>query len=89
MSALGPKMAEALKRRLADLRAARYVGDLLAGSPRELDGADQRHMAIGLTDGHRMVFAANHTRNMLTEAGRVDWTMVSRIKVLRIERNDE
>lgn len=80
-------MAEILKHRLADLRAATSVKDLVAGQPRELDGADRHHMAIELCDGLRLIFCANHSINPITETGDVDWSRVSRIKILRIEGN--
>ena len=56
---LGVRMAEKLKRRLADLRAATCVKDLVAGRPRELD-ARHRRIAVDLSEGSRIVFCANH-----------------------------
>lgn len=83
---LGAKIAENLKHRLADLRAATSVKDLVVGWPRELDGVDRQHVALELCDGHRIVFSANHANNPMTAADDVDWPKVSRIKILRIER---
>ena len=84
MSELGTRVAEFLKRRLADLRAATSVDDLVAGRPRALEGTDQL-MVVDLCDGHRMVFCANHPKNPMTESGELDWARVSRVKILRIE----
>lgn len=86
---LGSKRAEALKHRLADLRAATSVMDLLVGQPRILDSADPKAMILDLSDGHRLVFCANHTTNPVTECGKLDWTKVYRIRVLRIERDHD
>lgn len=85
---LGGEVAEVLKHRLGDLRAATSVADLVAGQPRQLEGADRQHMAVNLPSGHRIVFSANHPNNPITETGDVDWHSVSRVKILRIESDD-
>lgn len=83
---LGSEVAEVLKRRLADLDAATSAQDLVAGRPRELDDAN---MAVDLCDGYRIVFCANHPSNPVTETGDLDWSRISRIKVLRIESDND
>lgn len=82
---LGSEVAEVLKRRLADLRAATSVKDLVAGQPRQLHHADHQYMAVDLCDGYCIVYGANHSSNPITETGDLDWTRVSRVKILRIE----
>jgi plasmid maintenance system killer protein len=82
---LGARVAEVLRHRLADLRAATSPKDLVAGSPSLLDGAEREHMAVNLCDGWRLVFAANHPKNPRTENGDLDWVRISRIRILRIE----
>ena len=57
---LGPEVAEQLKRRIADLRAADTVMDLVASPPSVLD--DPHQVAIALCDGWRLVCAVNHTK---------------------------
>ena len=84
---LGAEVAEILKHRLADMRAATCTNDLVAGQPRL--SADGEQMVVDLCDGYRIVFKANHTRNPLTEAKDVDWPKVIRIKILRIESDDD
>lgn len=86
MSELGTRVAEVLKRRLADIRAATSGEDLVAGRPRELEGTDQ-HMVVDLCDGRRIVFCANHPKNPMTKSGDLDWARVSRVKILRIEKD--
>lgn len=78
-------MAEQLEGRLADLRAARYVKDLVAGRPKEVQGVHNTEIAVDLGDGSRIVFCANHNAIPLLESGSVDWSRISRIKILRIE----
>jgi hypothetical protein len=83
----GPIAAEALKRRLADMRAARTTKDLVAGRPRL--GNDSKQMIIDLPDGYRIRFKANHPKYPKTDIDELDWTKVSRIKIMSIEKEDE
>ncbi len=80
---LGDTVAEMLKHRLADLDAARSPRDLVAGRPRL--SQDGRTMVVELSEGHRLVFTANHPGYPTTSTGDVDWARVSRIRILRIE----
>lgn len=85
---LGTAMADILKRRLADLRAATSVRDLVAGNPRV--GPDGQIMLLDLADGYRLVIKANHINNPLTGTAGLDWEQVTRVKIIRIEgENDE
>lgn len=86
MLELGQSVAEVLKRRLADMRAATSPKDLVAGQPRI--GADRRQMIVDLCDGHRIVLEANHPNDPKMDSDDVDWESVSRIKVLRIESDN-
>ena len=86
---LGVRVAEMLKRRLADLRAATCVEDLVAGRPRKLEGAHQRQIAVELCDSFHFVFCANHNAVPLLESGAIDWAKVSRVKILRIESHHD
>lgn len=81
---LGVRMAEKLKRRLADLRAASCVNDLVAGRPRKR-GSRNRQMALNLYKSSKIIICANHNTTPVLESGNVDWSKVTRIKILRIE----
>jgi len=61
---LGAAAATMLKHRLADLRAASSVRDIVAGRPREIDGPPPKPMVVDLCDGRRIVFTANHPNNL-------------------------
>jgi len=80
---LGDAVADKLKHRLADIRAARSVEDLPVGRP-HIWRDDGKHIAVELCDGQSLVFVANHTNNPITKAGILDWPKVSRIKIVRI-----
>jgi hypothetical protein len=70
---------------VADLRAATSIQDIVAGRPRELQGARQNHIALDLCDGYRLVFCANHNKIPVCESGGVNWSKVNRVKIVEIE----
>ena len=84
---LGAECAGALKRRLADLRAVENVAELVAGRPRKASNSD-KDLMIDLSDSFVLVLHANHTPIPRIDSGGVDWSRVSRVKLLRIERNN-
>jgi len=86
---LGEKVAEKLKRRLADLRAASYVKEIVAGKPRVLDGKHPEQIAVELCDEYLLIFCANHNTNPKLDSGEIDWSQVNRIKILLIESHYE
>ncbi len=45
-------------------------------------------MAVDLGDSHQIVFKSNHPDCPMTRTGEVDWSRVSRIKILSIRGND-
>ena len=84
---LGPRVAEKLKRRLADLRAANCVKDLVAGRPSELKGDHAGQVALDLGNKFHLVFCTNHSVVPLVNGGHVDWSRVNRVKIICIENN--
>ena len=82
-------LAAALKRRLADLRAATCVTDLVAGNPQEVGTPHQKRFALELSEGKRLLFSSNHVATPVLDSGAVDWSKVSRIKLLRIENSHD
>jgi hypothetical protein len=83
---LGDAVSKMLQHRLADLCAASSPLDLVAGRPRTVGGG--QFMTVDLCDGYRVVFDPNHVNNPMTKTNDVDWPRISRIKLLRIERDD-
>ena len=82
---LGAKVADKLKRRLADLRAATRVADLVVGHPSETNGRHRR-ISIDLCDGYQLILGPNHTATPIDASGRVDWSKVSRVKLFAIRK---
>jgi proteic killer suppression protein len=85
--ALGAEVAEKLKARLADLRAASCVKELVAGRPRKVASRRLNHLVVSLSDGCRLVICANHNLVPKLDNGSVDWSKVNRVKVVDIEND--
>lgn len=83
-SQLGAEIAEVLRTRVADLRAADTYGDLLAGRPR-LVGDRNEVLRLDLARGYCMNLAPNHSAERVDDAGSLDWGRVTRIRLLGIE----
>jgi hypothetical protein len=84
----GDHMGENITTRLADLRAASTIHDVVIGNPREVTRDGRPTMTLDLQDGHVIVFCANHLKMPLHPDSSIDWTAVSRIKILGIEGNN-
>lgn len=81
---LGALVAGALRERLADVRAASTIDELLVGSPR-LSGAKGELLTLDLGTGARSVWTANHVPARINEDGLVDWTCTTRVQLTKIE----
>jgi toxin HigB-1 len=86
---LGAKVAEKLKHRLADLSSATSVRDLLVGRPRIADAEHGRQMLVDLADGYEMLFEVNHPKPPVYAMGGIDWSRVTRVKIMDIRRNSQ
>ena len=84
----GEIQAGKLKRRLADLHASENVNDLIVGNPRILAGSDNQQYILDIDSEISLIFCANHITNPLSESGQIDWSKVSRIKIMEIMNND-
>jgi hypothetical protein len=80
----GNEIALHLRIRLADLRAASNIYDVLIGHPEELDHGANFSYKVDLCDGYLLIFSANHISKPLLENGNLDWSQVRRIKILKI-----
>jgi hypothetical protein len=75
--------AEELQDRLADMRAAMSVSDLVAGKP-SLDAQPPGQIRFELDGGYGLVCVGNHPRPPLTDDGLVDFGRMRRVKVVTI-----
>jgi hypothetical protein len=84
----GKNVAMILRHRLADLYAATSIYDILVGNPRLINNIDNHKiMVIDLADNYQIRICANHKNNPVLDNGNIDWTKVTRIRILQIERN--
>jgi toxin HigB-1 len=81
---LGATCARRLQARLADLQAAMCVADLVAGHPHPLQGDRLGQFALDLAGGRRLVFEPDHDPVPERESGGIDWTQVTRIRVIYV-----
>lgn len=79
---LGADCARKLRIRMADLEAAAVVTDLVAGRPHPLKGDRKGQFALNLASGARLVFEPNHNPCPHLEDEAIDWTRVTRIRVI-------
>ena len=82
---LGHSAADGLRRRLADLRAAQSVCDLVASPPTQLD--DPLELSIPIADGFHLVLRCNHLEAPMLNTGSLDWSSVERVKIMGVERD--
>ena len=85
---LGIALAKKLKARLADFLAAENVSQIIVGRSQALDNARSPEMVVILGPTARLRIRANHRKIPRTDAGGVDWSLITRIQIRRIERDD-
>lgn len=79
---LGAPCARKLRSRLADLQAANCVTDLVAGRPHPLSGDRSGQFAVDLEGGRRLVFEPDHNPVPLRDDCGIDWSRVTRIRIV-------
>lgn len=83
---LGQAVADALKERLADVRAAESIADLIVGTP-QTSGTDESTLTITLTLSAKTVWTPNHVSQPCRDDGRINWDRINRVRLLSIERS--
>ena len=78
---LGNSSAKKLRSRLADLRAAQTVRDLVAGKPHPLKSDRDGEFSLELHGGMRLVFAPANEPVPRTAGDAVDWERVTEVSV--------
>jgi len=81
----GFAVAKQLRARLADLRAVDTVLELPVGRPRERPAKPHNVYVVDVAKSYRLVLRANHNKIPVTKTGKVDWSEVSRVMIIRIE----
>lgn len=81
---LGAAVAEALRVCLADLRAASTIGDVTSGYAAEV--VSNAEVKISPYDGVQVRLRANDPRVVTKKGAAVDWTKVTRIKIMEVSK---
>lgn len=85
VTAMGTQAADALRTRLADLRAVTVLADLPARRP-GIVAADIPQLRFELIDGWYLLLGVGHERVPRTESGDLDLSRVRRAIVQEISR---
>lgn len=85
VKAMGKPAADALRTRVADLRAVTYLAELPAGRPTVADG-DPPQLYFDLQGGWSLLTAVGHQDVPRTDEGDLDQTRVRRVHVLEISQ---
>ena len=81
---LGRNGAKRLRSRLADLKAASVVTELVAGSPHPLTGDRLGQFSLRLHGGNRLVFQPAQDPVPVLCDGGIDWSSVTAVVVVEI-----
>ena len=81
---LGIPITFTLKSRLADIRAAMFVSELIAGLPGAINHEGIHAYKVDLTTQERIIFCCAHNNIPKLTDGSTDWHQVSRIKLITI-----
>ncbi|MCY3821520.1 MAG: type II toxin-antitoxin system YoeB family toxin [Gammaproteobacteria bacterium] len=81
---LGTNSAKRLRARLADLKAATVVTELVAGSPHPLTGDRVGQFSLRLHRGHRLVFRPAHDSVPIRRDDSIDWNCVTAVTIVEI-----
>jgi hypothetical protein len=79
---LGAKVADALRRRLSDFRSIGSFDELPFAKPKKSSNS----ITFDLPDNWQLVVAGGHGDNPKLASGTTDWTKVTRLKIIRIEK---
>jgi hypothetical protein len=79
---LGAKVAGALKRRLSDFRSVDTFNELPFTKPKR----NSNRVTFQLPDDWQLVVMSGHGTDPKLGSGKIDWTRVTRLKVIKIEK---
>ena len=86
---LGEHVADLLHHRLSDIFAAETVADLLVGNPQKIGEHPYLNYVVTISNSIKMEFCSNVTKKSYLENGELDWSKVTRIKLLKIGYSNE
>ena len=81
-SLLGPQAARRLRARLADIRAARTLAEVVAGSPNFLEAG--LRVLFSLHPPYQLVVEPASNPVPRTKKGEVDWSKIDKVRVIYV-----
>ena len=84
VGAFGFPCAKKLQNRLADLEAATFVTELVAGRPHPLKGDRLGQFSVDLHGAVRLVFVANHDPVPTNADKSIAWNQVNKVRIVFI-----
>lgn len=85
---LGVDTANILRRRIADVRAATKITDILLGNPSVFTFNGEQRFQLELEHFGVLSFEPNHIRNLSEQGETIEWDTVSRLKLVDVELSD-
>lgn len=85
IDAIGAPAAEALKRRLSDIRAAAAINEVLAGRPQTVTANGVACRQFHLSTELVLRVVPNHVKPRLAADGAPDWERIRRVRVISVE----
>ena len=88
----GPRRADLIKRRLGEIEAAPTLAVLrTVPGPRchELKGNRKGQLSVDLDHPYRLIFVPNHDPTPQLEAGGLDWTQVTAVRIEEVADTHE
>ena len=82
---LGVDAADYLRRRLADIRAADSIDDLIAGDPRKGTFGNRDCVRLDLASAFELIVVPNHVPPRNDADGTTAWNRVRRVRVVALE----
>jgi hypothetical protein len=79
---LGARVAEGLKRRLSDFQSIDNLDELPLSRPKK----SGNNLTFDLPDRWQLVVTSGHSENSMLTSRKIDWSQVSRLKILKIEK---
>jgi hypothetical protein len=86
IASIGVAAAEALHKRLADIRAAEFIDEVLSGKPRRSNLGGTECVLFNLNGEYTLAIVANHSPPRLDKFGSTEWPRVRRVMVRTLDR---
>jgi len=81
---IGKACTQKLFARMADIRAATKVKELIVGDPHPLTGKRKGQFSVAIGEGNCIIFIPTNNPTPLIGKDKIDWPLVTKIKIIEI-----